>query len=185
MASAITRNKYAFPKGYTAVKGPTTYKPWNGSSIAASPARALLGATQIYNIASVPADLSTFILNAPNGQSYTFQFVYNASVQTTGIKIPLPNSGSSTAAQVQTAMLGVLGAAGGTPLSGSFVGYPWLYQQTGAAQFTINWKVAGATVAATGTQATITAGAVTQQTFGTQAVVPAKVGPVYGWLHGV
>ena len=183
--SAIARNSYGFPPGYRQYTAPARYKPWNGSLGSPSPARQRLGATQIYNVGSVPADLSTFILNSPDGRSFTFQFVYNASVQSTGIKIPLPLSGGSTAAQVQTAILGVLSQAGGIPFGGSFISFPWTYLQTGAAQFQIQWKVAGASQLATGTQITITAGAVVQQTFGLSTVVPGRFGKNYAWLHGV
>lgn len=184
MASPVKR-RYPFPAGYRTYSQPSGYKPWNNAANSASPARTLLGATQLYNIASVPADLSTFVLNAPNGQSYTFQFVYNASVQTLGIKIPLPLSGASTAAQVQTAIAGVLVLAGGTTIGGTFVSFPWTYATTGAAQFRINWTVAGATALATGTQVTITAGAVAQSVFAFSAVVPATIGRNFDFLHGV
>jgi hypothetical protein len=184
MPVAITRNSYRFPRGYAKSRFPTTYIPWNGAVNSPSPGRSRLGATQVFNIASVPADLSTFILNTPDGRSFTFQFVYNASVQTLGIKIPLPLSGASTAAQVQTAMAAVLGAGSGTPIGGSPVVFPWVYNITGAAQFRIDWSVGGTAVASSGTQATITAGAVVASVFSVQAPAPGRFGHNNAWLHG-
>ena len=183
---AVFRN-YPRPAGYSypAAVANLAYKPWNGSLISPSPARQRVGATQTYSVASVPADLSTFILNAPNGQSYTFQFVYNASVQTLGIKIPLPLSGASTAAQVRAQIASILGLSGGIPIGGSFISFPWAYLTTDATHFQIQWNVAGTVNAATGTQATITQSATVASFFGLAAVLPARRGKAYAWLHGV
>jgi hypothetical protein len=175
-----------FPPGYKHTAAPLGYNPWNNSKIAASPARVKVGAIQVFNVGSAPADLSTFILNAPNGQSYTFQFAYAGSIPTTGITVRLPNSGASTAAQVLTAIAGVLALAGGQNVGGAFQAFPWAYATTGATQFQVQWQMAGVTKAATGTTfgVAITAGAVTAWTFGFQTIVPGNAGPVFSWMHG-
>ncbi len=181
---AFTPRYAAFPTGYAGAKYTSPFTPWNGSLNGFSPARKLRGGSQVLAIASVPADLSTLILNAPNGQSFLFQFVYNASVQTLGIKVPLPLSGASTAAQVTTALNTVLAAIGGTPLAGSFIGFPWQAIQGDATHVTINWTQGGALVAPTGTQATITVSGTVVAAFVLGAIVPAKTGPVYAFLPG-
>ncbi len=179
---AFTPRYASFPTGYSKYASP--YTPWSGSVSAFSPARKLRGGSQILAIASVPADLSTLILNSPNGQSFTFQFVYNASVQTLGIKVPLPASGGSTAAQVTTALAAVLGLNGGIPLSGSFVGFPWQAISGDATHVTINWTQSGALVAPSGTQATITVSGTVVPAFVLGTIVPAKSGFMGTFMSG-
>lgn len=178
MSAPIKVNHYKspYPNAAYANPGLLAYKQWNGWF--SGPETVRLGATQIYNVASVPADLSTFILNTPDGRAVTFQFVYNASVQTQGIKIALPLSGASTAAQVNTAILAAMSVAVATAFGGVAVPLPFNAVQTGAAQFRIDWKVGGTTNVATGTQATITAGAVVQSTIGLAQAVPARCGKI-------
>lgn len=188
----IVKNGYGFPRGYKTpyfnpgAFSPQFYVPWNGSLISASPARRLIGASQTFNIASVPADLSTFILNGPNGKAFPFQFVYNGSVPGAGsITIPLPASGGSTATQVQTQIASILGLAGGSPVGGGpFLSFPWTYITVNATHFQINWNVAGTVNAITGTQATITQSATSASVFGINPVVPGRFGKNHCWLHG-
>jgi hypothetical protein len=187
MAASVISNRPSLPFGYRrGVLGLplTKYLPFNGGGN--SPGTIRTGTTQAYAIGSVPADLSTFILNAPNGQSFTFQFVYNASSPSTGITIPLPLSGASTAAQVRAAMAAVLGASGSNNFGGGFQSFPWVFLPLLTANFEIDWKVAGTAVAATGTQATITPGAVVaQSTQRTNLVVPGRFGKNFAWLPAV
>lgn len=192
MSAAIVNNRLKFPPGYRQMAYPTRYKPYNGFLSAARPDSIAVAVAQLFNIASVPADLSTFILHAPNGIGgggntgfFSFQFVYNASVQTTGIKIPLPLSGATTAAQVQTAIKAVLSQAFGTPLVGGGFALPWIYNQTGAAAFRIDWTVPGPVVPATGTQATITPGATFAAFLSVgNSVVPGRYGKNHAFLPG-
>lgn len=174
MVSPYPNAKYANP-------GLLAYKQWNGWF--SGPETVRLGATQIYNVGSVPADLSTFILNTPDGRAITFQFVYNASVQTQGIKIALPLSGASTAAQVNTAILAAMAPAVATAFGGVAVPLPFNAVQTGAAQFRIDWKVGGTINLATGTQATITAGATALSSIGLSQAVPGRAGKVNAFLR--
>jgi len=187
MAALIRRN-YGLPPGYSNAKyaAPTTYKPWNGSLSASSPARARGGASQTFSVASVPADLSTLILTTPTGRVLTFQFVYAGSVQTAGtIKIPLPASGASTAAQVTTQILSVFNAGSGIPLGGVSTPFQFIIGTTTATTFVLLWTVSGPTTALGGTQATVTITATAAAFFTPEPVVPARVGRLYSFLHGV
>jgi len=186
MSAAITRNRYKLPPGYHRWTAPGKYAPYSGSSAVPSPARVKNGASQLYTIASVPADLSTFILNPPNGQAgYKFQFIYTpGTADLLTIPILLAAGGASTAAQVQTAMAAVLGAIGGTPLTQAFEYFPWKYATVAAAQFRIDWTIDGTAVAATGTQATITPGAVTVPFFTLGPIIPGSSGHRFSWLAG-
>ncbi len=187
MASSIVTNRLTLPFSYKTgvLSGPLVkYLPFNGGGN--SPGTIRLGGTQSFTIGSVPADLSTFILNAPNGQSYTFQFVYNASVQTLGIKIPLPLSGASTAAQVRAAIMGIMSLSGAFDINGVFRSFPWVALSLLTTSFEIDWRVAGALVPVSGTQATISVNtAVAQSIARTNNVVPARFGKNYAWMSAI
>lgn len=179
---AVNHLKNPYPKAQYALPGLLCYRQYNGY-LGPGPETVRVGATQLYNVGAVPADLSTLILNAPNGQNYAFQFVYNSSVQTTGIKVPLPLSGASTAAQTTTALLNILNGGSGTPFGGSLVTFPFLAPQTGAAQFRIDWRMNGLAVAATGTQGTIIPSTVIASSLGSVASVPGSAGRVFAFLR--
>jgi hypothetical protein len=184
MAFAV-KPSYAFPAGYVGAKYSAPYVPWNGSLFAASPARRLRGASQILAVASVPADLSTLIITAPNGEAFTFQFVYNASVQTLGIKVPLPASGGSTAAQVTTALATVLASIPAFNIGSTTpVYFPWVAIQGDATHVTLNYTVAGALTAIGGTQVTISVSASAPSAFVIGTTAPGLVGPIGAFLHG-
>jgi hypothetical protein len=177
---------YAFPAGYRRQASPSRYVPWNGSLKSPSPARGLNGASQVFSVASVPADLSTFIINIPNGRSITFQFVYAGSVQTPGtIKIPLPASGGSTAAQVATQIGTVFSLGSGTPLGGSPTVFQFTYGAQTATTFGISYTVNGAAIAPGGTQATVTVISTVAAFFTLNPVVPGRFGRNFAFLHGV
>ncbi len=147
--------------------------------------KAILGASQTLAVASVPADLSTLILTAPNGQAYRFQFVYNASVQTLGIKVPLPASGASTAAQVNTALQAVLNAGQALDFStGLLVTLPWAASIVASASTEVDYTIPGAPGAIGGTQATITNPTSAAQSIGVGPIVPARIGPVSALMPG-
>lgn len=147
--------------------------------------KVILGATQTLSVASVPADLSTLILNAPNGRAYTFQFVYNASVQTLGIKVPLPAGGASTAAQVNTALQAVLNSGQALDItSGLLTTLPFSATITAAAATEVDYNVPGAPGAISGTQATITNSISTAQSISSAPIVPARIGPVAALMPG-
>lgn len=191
--AAVASNRYKFPAGYSNAKYPTATNPhntpeapWNGA-ILPSPGLSKRGAAQQLAIASVPADLSTLIVTAPNGAQYKFQFVYNASVQNSpgSIKVPLPNSGASTAAQVTTALTAVLQLNPALTLEGAQVFFPWQAISGDATHVTLNYTVDGAAVAIGGTQATITVSFTSDAAFTLGATVPGKFGEAYAYLPGI
>lgn len=184
MSATVVTNRYGLPRGYSHWTFPGKYVPFSGSSSSPSPARVKQGKTQTFTVNAVPADLSTFILVSPNGAFYTFQFVYNGSIPTVGITVPLPAGGASTAAQVQTAIAGVLGLTGGTPVGGSFTSFPWSYTTVSAAVFRINWAQDGTGGGNGGTQATITSSAITAAFFTLVAIAPGASGKRFSWLKG-
>ena len=184
MSTAILTNRIKFPSGYRKVSQVSPYTPWNGFvSGQNSPGVSQFGATYTFTVASVPADLSTIQMVGPDGKGYTFQFVYNASVQTLGIKIPLPASGASTAAQVATAFLGVVNQASALDVLGNRIVFPWSAQQTGAAVIALNWNVAGVGNSSGVLPGTISL-VVTQGGFGQAATVPGGAGFVGAFLPG-
>ncbi len=184
---AFTKHtRYAKPPGYRYTALPP-YTPWNGSLNASSPGRITIGASQALAIASVPANLSTLILNAPNGNQYTFQFLYGATAGTIpgAIAVPLPASGGSTAAQVTTALATALGAFSGQPLytiGNQPIFVPWQAIQGDATHVTINWTVKGLTAAISGTQATITVSGTAESQSAVTATIPGKVGSCGAFL---
>jgi hypothetical protein len=180
----ITSNDYRLPTGYQSGVLNKYRSSVAGYSILRTQNRAVLGATQILNVASVPADLSTLILNPPSGPSLTFQFVYNASVQTLGIKVPLPASGGSTAAQVTTALLAVLQVGSGTPLAGTLTRFPFVALTNTATRIEIKWLVNGTAQAITGTQATITVFATTAPAVAVDIGLPGMFGKCKAILAG-
>ncbi len=189
----VASNRYKFPAGYANAKYPTAtnphntpYNPWNGASLP-SPGLSKRGASQQLAIASVPADLSTLIVTAPNGAQYKFQFVYNASVQNSpgSIAVPLPASGASTAAQVTTALTAVLQLAPATTLEGVKVFFPWQAISGDATHVTLNYTVDGAGNALGGTQVTITQSFLSPAVFTLGPTVPGKAGQVFAVLPGI
>ncbi len=186
--AALIKRPYGLPAGYSNARysAPTKYLPWNGSLKTASPARAQGGASQTYNVASVPADLSTLIVTTPTGRVLTFQFLYAGSVLGAGnIGIPLPASGASTAAQVTTQILSVFNAGSATPLGGVLTPFTFIIGTTTATTFVLLWTVAGTPVAIGGTQATVTITATAAGFFAPEPVAPARFGRNYAFLHGV
>ena len=183
-AVPISRNRIRLPVGYRSGSSSLRSSIPGYALPKVGPGRNILGATQNFTVASVPADLSTLIVNAPDGKAYTFQFVYNTSVQTLGIKIPLPLSGASTAAQVATAVLGVVGLSGGTPISGPAVIYPWVTATPVSAHFELDYTVNGAAGAPTGTQATITVVTTAPNLNGSTSVLPGMFGKAFTLLPG-
>jgi hypothetical protein len=146
MPSRILTNRYRFPQGYrSGVFNPAQYLPWNGfNSGNNSPGAFMLGAVLDLIATGVPTDLQTLQFTDPRtGFVYVFQFVYAAGVWNQGIKIPLPNSGSSTAAQVITAVAGVLGLASGVTFAGDTVSFPWAPQQVNSTTYRLNFLVPG------------------------------------------
>ncbi len=182
---ALVIKPYGFPTGYNNAKYPPPFRPWNGAFYP-SPARQVQGASQELVIASVPADLSTLIITAPNGAQYIFQFVYNASVQNApgSIKVPLPASGASTAAQVTTALTAVLQSVMPLNLAGQPVLLPWVAISGLPTHVTLNYTVPGLVSAIGGTQVTITQFATAPQTFVLANTVPGKCGFNGAFLHG-
>src|SRR3954471_5033666 len=99
MGVPIATNRYSRPLGYRGYANGSfgagsTYIPFNGFISSGNPGVSILGPAQQLTVTAVVPDLSTLTLVDPNGKGTVFQFVYNASVQTTGIKVPLPLSGA-------------------------------------------------------------------------------------------
>jgi len=183
MSATVITNRPKLPAGYRVYSAVAIiqYNPFNGAKSAFNPGLSQFGATQDISVSAVPADLSLLVINGPDGKAYTFQFVYNASVWSAGIKVPLPNSGASTAAQVSAALTAVMNATFGTSFGGVTVPFPWTAAQTAAAVTTLSWTIAGSPGAPT-----LPAGignVNTQGGFGRSAVVPAMLSPgVFAFL---
>lgn len=187
MPIQILSNRYPFPLGYRRAVFASTYVPWNGFvSGNNSPQSAILGATLQIVTSGAPTDLSTLQIIGADGKLYVFQFVYNGTVQTLGIKIPLPASGASTAAQVMTQIASVLSLSGGFPITGPAVVYPWSYQSINATTSRLNASLSGfmgPSVAPANVAVTTISG---NTTFGlTSGICPARVGSVGAFLPGV
>lgn len=187
MTTTVVTNRIKFPPGYAKLGGQVSpYKPWNGFiSGYNSPAVVQNGATYTFTVASVPADLSHLTFIGPDGKSYDFQFVYNASVQTGGIKVPLPNSGSSTAAQVATALFTVMNAQSSLDFTGKTVVFPWKMVLTGPAIVQTNWTIVGDGNASGSVPAGITEAIAQGGISISAAVTPAQTGFVGAFLPGV
>ena len=188
MATSVITNRYHFPPGYRRVAQNDVpgkyYSPYNGffSAPGLNPTQNQFGAEMVITAAGVPADLSLMTVRAPNGREYVFQFVYNASVQNAGIKIPLPNSGASTAAQVSAAILAVLAAGSGTPFGSSIaLTFPWVATASSATANKVSFNVAGASVAGT-YPANISEGSVVQGGFGQAVSNPGRSGFIGAFL---
>ncbi len=181
MAANIITNRYGFPPGYrTAVFKP--YSVWNGFVGSLNgPGATFQGAVISITASAAPADLSLLDITGPDGKLYTFQFVYAASALTHGIKIPLPASGASTAAQVMTAINGVVGLASGVDFGGATVIYPWVRQGVSAVVSLLNFT-SGGPVTSFSAPAGIGIAAVSQGGFTSIGVAPAKVGRGFGFL---
>lgn len=184
--ATLTTNRLSPPPGYRKpYASAAVFSVWNGAP-GLSPASQLLGARQTLTVSAVPADLTTMTLSGPDGVNYLFQFVYNASTQTQGIKIPLPLSGASTPAQVQAAISAVIGQASAFTFGGVKVTFPWFASVLSATAAEVDWTIAGPIVS-TATPAGITAATVYQfSPTGYRRVVPfpAMAGPVAGFLPG-
>ncbi len=184
MVASLVTNQYKFPKGYRQLPAVVSYKPNNGFLPSASPARSDFGASQEFTIAAVPADLAQVTLFPPSGQfgQISFQFVYNGSVWANGVKIPLPASGGSTAAQVTTAWLAVLQQASGLTFQGVNVPFQWVAQQTGSNKITVSYITAGP-ITSTSVPANITQVS-SPGGFSLGVVVPSKFGQVSSFAPG-
>ena len=184
MSTTVLTSQYKFPPGYRRIVANAPYLPFNGFiSGANSPAASQFGATYEYTVASVPGDLSQMALTGPDGKTYTFQFVYNTSVQNAGIKVPLPASGGSTAAQVAIQLLSVVQQAFAFDFAGNKIVFPWAATQTGAAKVALNWTIAGRGNATSALPAQISQ-VITQGGFGLGQSAPALVGPMGAFLPG-
>jgi hypothetical protein len=187
MVSPVIKPFVRCPRGYINSVlamgfGSAVYRPWNNSPVATAPTIEQLGAVAVLTATATPADLSTISLTI-NGIVYQFQFVYNTSVQTLGIKVPLPNSGVSTNAQVNTALLAVVSLAGGTDIVTGEKTFPWVAGQTGSAQTTISLTTNNPITAssfAVNVTGVLTAGTV--GVIGSQ--VPGKVGASARYQRG-
>ncbi len=180
MPDAIITNRLKFPPGY--FRPAPKYSVFSGALANYGPQAALVGDVTDVATTAAPADLSSITLNGPNGVQYEFQFVYNASVQTRGIKVPLPASGGSTAAQVTAQLLSVLGAKSGVDINGVTFVYPWRAAQTASNIVSLNWTFNGritSTSSPSGITLTTTAG-----TRSSNAVVPGSVGFLGALLPG-
>jgi hypothetical protein len=187
MGVPLKTNRYAFPFGYRiGVPQPSSYVPWNGYLNGYnSPQADILGPVLQFVTSAAPADLSTMTVTGYDGKVYLFQFVYNASVQTLGIKIPLPASGASTAAQVMTAIVGVLSQGSGVTIGGQTVYFPWNFQTINATTSRLNWNVPGvpgATASPAGVAITVIASFNTPTLTARTAV--AKAGFIGAFLPG-
>lgn len=187
MSIPVISNRYSFPLGYRHVGTPVFPAPWNGFlSGTNSPQATILGAVLQIVTSAAPADLSTFSFGGPDGKQYLFQFVYNASVQTLGIKIPLPLSGASTAAQVMTQIAGVLSLPTGVIIGGGIAVFPWNFQTINGTTSRINFNYpgpVGSTSVPTGVALTIIA-PTSVAALSSTSPVPGKVGPLGAFLQG-
>lgn len=193
MALSISNNKYVFPSGYRSYVAVSTgaYVPWNGYNNGANaPNNTILGAVVQFAATGVPTDAQIMSISGPNGRTYKFQFLYNASVGTDpdAIIVRLPNSGSSTAAQVITALLAVLSAGSGSTEGGATVVFPWVGQSVNATTCRINFTANGAV---TGTIAPANMAITTpdsptpgQSGISTSRSVCASAGPAGAFLPG-
>lgn len=172
----IVSNRLSLPPGYA--KYASVYTPWNGYSNGInSPAAVIIGSILDISASGAPADLSSFTIHNPGAseESYQFQFVYNGSVQTQGIGIPLPNSGASTAAQVITAIATVMNQVSGTDIDNNVIPFPWTIDQVTATELRVEWKVNGnSTSFAFPTGITITTES--QPSFSVGSLVPGSLG---------
>lgn len=186
MAALIVSNRIQPPPGYRKpYSAMSVYKPWNWAP-GLSPGNQLLGSAFGIAISAVPGDLATMALVGPNGVSYLFQFVYNASVWNQGIKIPLPLSGASTPAQVAAAIVSVLNAGTATLFGGTSIVLPWSAVLTSASALNVNFTVPGQIGSST-SPAGVTISVSNQ--YGTNSIraipFPAMAGYVGGFLPGI
>lgn len=184
MVAPLASNRYSCPKGYRQYPGPR-YIPWNSFVSPGSPGLIILGAVQQLNISAVPPDLSTLTLVAPDGSGGTiFQLVYNASVWGTGIKVPLPASGASTAAQTATQLLSILSQKSGVDFNGVTHFYPWVASAVSATQIAISWTVAGANRAPELPANILSVNTSAQSYSAGNAIVPGIQGKTFSFLPG-
>ena len=188
MPTPIPTNQYDSPYGRQAYIQSASlalggYKPFNGfPQPPYAPSFAKFGTIIEATVASAPADLSTFIVAASDGASYTFQFVRAGSVPSVGIPVAVP-AGGGTAAQTATALLAAINAGSGVETGTGRVRYfPFKAVTVSAAVFDIYFTTAGFTAAMSGTQATITFVNIPNGGAPYSPTVPGRVGGRFAFM---
>lgn len=178
MGIPVSNNRYSFPsgyRGYVAFSG-GAYAPWNGYNNGANtPSSSIIGAVLQFLTTGVPTDSQTLTFIGPDGKLYSFQFLYNATGESNplAITVRLTASGSSTAAQVMTALLAILALPQAITQGGVLVKFPWTSQAVNATTSRLNFNQNG-NVSASVTPANMTVTTIAQPTIGQTGISPAK-----------
>jgi hypothetical protein len=193
MAAPVQNNRYPFPSGYRGYVAFSSgaYTPWNGYNNGANaPNNTFLGAVLQFVASGVPTDGQVMTLFGPDGVTYKFQFLYNSTAGSdpNAVIVRLTASGSSTAAQVMTAMLAVLSLSQAFTEGGALVRFPWVAQSINSTTSRINWTANGLFVSAVAPSniaiVTVSQPVLGQIGIGTSRSICACAGPRSAFLPG-